>query len=221
MAALPQPWKSLAARIYKLEEAQRRQRNASPFSGTPFRPREDGGINSTNFDGDLNGGDPGTQGWAMDDNQAAFGQLLLRDGIVGNAALTNPVVPAVVHAQSDSFTVPTTNTARATATVPVPTGYTRAIVTAHAHASCFNPNAGADYLYVVAWIQSDTTIGWSMPVTIGPNVSATTSQTATALITGLSGSFTVKVALSCQNTAFTTSLTGNVCNIDATVLFLR
>ena len=214
MAALPEPWKSLSSRIYKIEETLKGLLNRSPFFGTGMHANGAGGIDSDNFEAD-------TAGWRLAETPE-FNDLKLRGGIVGNGALTNPVVPAVAHADAVDFTVPTTaNATRATATIPVPDGYTRAMVTAHAHASCFNPNAGADYLFVVAWIQDDTTRGWGMPVTIGPNESATTSQTATALLTGLSGSFTVKVALSSVNAAFTTSTSGNVCNIDATVLFLR
>jgi len=226
MARQPEPWPSFIRRFKDLEQQVTRILNASPFTGTgmsipaPGVVQVDGELDvngpidvhgAANFDGNT----------TIGGNAAITGTLSLPAGIINNDALTSPVYPFVGHAQGNNFTLSTTNTAKATLTVPVPAGYTSAMVTANAHVSAFNPTADSDYLYAVAWIQSDTTIGWSMPTTIPAGESAHTSQTATALLSGLGSSFTVKVATSTAFQSFASSTSGNVCNIDATVLFLR
>lgn len=145
------------------------------------------------------------------------------DGKISNDALVNPVVPKVAHASADNFIVPTVaNAVRATATITVPDGFTTALVTATAGISAYNDTASADFLYVAAWIQADTDIGWSLPVTVPAGESGVTSQTATALLTSLGASFTVKAACSSVNGSWNTGLTGGTyINVDATVLFLR
>lgn len=226
MAQQPDPWPSFLRDFKALKDQVRRLTNRSPFAGTGMSIPAPG---VTQVDGELDVNGPiAVHGSATFDgnttiggNAAITGTLSLPAGIIDNAALTSPVYPFVGHAQGNDFTLSTTNTAKATLTVPVPSGYTRAMVTANAHVSAFNPTADSDYLYAVAWIQSDTTIGWSMPTTIPAGESAHTSQTATALLSGLGSSFTVKVATSTAYASFTTSTSGNVCNIDATVLFLR
>lgn len=201
MAKLPQPGKPFWPRIYKLEEAVRRLQNASPFSGTGLSIPADG---TTQVEGNL---------WVTGDFTA--------DGKITNGALTNPVVPAVAHAETDNFSlVNGPNVAKATATVPVPAGYTQAMVTATATMSVWNPNASDQVAYVAAWIEDDSTRGASMPVTIRPSTQGTSSHTATALLTSLGSSFTVQAAASSFPANWAAS-TSNFINIDATILFLR
>ena len=216
----------LASRLREDRERLRVQGSAATLARSGMSVTAEGEVTVS---GDLIvGGELAVHGSAAFDgnttiggNAAITGTLSLPAGIINNDALTSPVYPFVGHAQGNNFTLSTTNTAKATLTVPVPAGYTSAMVTANAHVSAFNPTADSDYLYAVAWIQSDTTIGWSMPTTIPAGESAHTSQTATALLSGLGSSFTVKVATSTAFQSFASSTSGNVCNIDATVLFLR
>lgn len=224
MAALPQPWKALSARIYKIEEAVKRLQNASPFAGTPIRPREDGGINSTNFDGDLNAGNPGTKGWAMDDDQAAFGELLLRDGIVGNAALTNPLVPAVAHDDADGFSVagPGWGTIMSV-TVPVPTGFTQALIlNLTVNASAINSTGATGWLYCQPIIPGFPGLGWSIGSPDTPaGATAVSSDTQTRLLTGLSGSFTINGQVTTNSASSWAANPVNVANLYASIVFLR
>ena len=149
------------------------------------------------------------------------GTLSLPAGIIDNDALAAPVSPGVYHAEAVGFTVSTSLAAKATITVNPPAGYTRAMVSAVASASAYNPTASSDYIYVAAWIQTDSTRGYAIPSSCPANDSGATSQAASALLTGLSGSFTIKAAVSSGFSAYTTNTSGNVCNVDATVLFLR
>jgi hypothetical protein len=214
--AIQDPLYSLRARLRAIEEQLRRLRNTSAFSGTGVHPNGNGGLDSDNFVA-------GTSGYSFKaDGNAEFNDLTLRGGIIGNDALSSPVATAVAHADASDFSLaPGANQVLATATVPVPAGYTRAMVAATAGISAFNPTASSDYLYCVATIQSDATRGWALPVTVNASDSGIATQSATANLTGLSGSFTVKVAGSTASGNWNTSVTGNVANIDATVLFLR
>jgi len=201
MAQQPDPWPSFIRRFKALEQLVQRLLNASPFAGTGMSIPSAGVVQ-------------------LDGSLVVLGDFTAQ-GKINNDALTNPVVPAVAHGEGVNFTLSPTPADRATVTVPVPAGYTRAMVTATASLSAYNPTASGDYVYVAAHIQSDTTLGYAMPQGVGPSDSATTSQTATALLTGLSGSFTVKASASTGFVSFSTSTSGNVCNIDATVFFLR
>jgi hypothetical protein len=164
---------------------------------------------------------PGTAGWHMgSDGTAEFKDITLYD--LPNSMLASPVAPAVAHADASDFSLTSgANQTLATATVPVPAGYSRALVSATAGISAFNPTASPDYLFAVAYIQNDTVRGWSLPVTVNSLDSGCANHTATALLTGLSGSFTIRAAGSTQSGTWNTEVSGNVANIDATVLFLR
>ena len=215
MAKIPPARRSLTGEIRKDREQVRRQRNSSPFFGTGMHPNGLGGIDSDNFV-------EGESGYRFsDDGNAEFNDLTLRGGIIGNDALTEPVVPYVAHGEANNFTVSTTLTTKASVTVTVPAGYTRAMVSAVASASAYNPTASSDYIYVSAWIAGDTSIGYAIPSTCPANDSGASTQAASALLTGLTGSFTVEAAVASAYVDYTTSTGGNVCNIDATVLFLR
>lgn len=222
MGKLPPTRRSLTGEIRKDRENVRAQRNGSPFFGTGFHPTGNNGIESDDFDGDLDTGDAGSRGWAFNSIRAAIGELFLRPGSLTNDSLASPVATAVAHADASDFTLsPGASVAKATATVVVPTGYTRAMVTATAAVSAFNPNTAYDYLFCAALIQDDTTRGYELPVTVNPSESGIAMHTATALLTGLSGSFTVKAACSTSSLDWLTSVSGNVANIDASIVFLR
>lgn len=214
MAALPEPWKSLRAELEKVQEQIRALYNRSPFFGTGVHPNGNLGLDSDNFVA-------GTSGFSLNGGtgNAEFNDIVLRD--LPNSMLASPIVPAVGHGDGVNFPVTTTATDRAIVTIPVPAGYTRAMVTATASLSAYNPTLSGDYIYVSAHIAGDVTLGYSMPQGVSPDDSSQTSQTATALLTGLSGSFDVKASVKTAFAAFSTATTGNVCNIDATVLFLR
>lgn len=214
MAALPQPWKVLSDRIYRIEESLKRLQNASPFFGTGVHANGNQGLDSDNFE-------TGVSGFSLNGGtgDAEFNDIILRD--LPNSMLASPVVPAVAHADATNFSlVNGPNVAKATATIIVPDGYTQAMVMATASMTAWNPNATSQEAYVAAWIQDDTSRGWSMPTTIQPSTQGATTHSATALLTGLSGSFTVQAAASSFPANWAAS-TSNYINIDATVLFLR
>lgn len=92
-----------------------------------------GGLISANFDGTLDPAAAGTSGWGLSgtSGDAIFNNLVLRGGIIGDDALTNPVMPAAMSDNANNF--PLSNsviTAPATLAIPVPAGFTTALVIA-------------------------------------------------------------------------------------------
>lgn len=168
MAALPEPWKSLRAAIERLTERIRSLENRSPFFGTGMHTNGTGGIDSDNFVA-------GATGYSFkSDGNAEFNDLTLRGGIIGNDALTNPVVPAVYKLVASNFGLTTSFVEKDGVDITVPAGFTRLAIGLFGRMYSLNPNttgggdgSGTDALYV--------------RVSIGANDS-------TATPTGISGS---------------------------------
>lgn len=112
----------------------------------------DGGLRSANFDGDLATGQAGTEGWGLggpDGRYAIFNDIVLRGGIIGNDALTNPIQAEANRAHAENFGLPTTTYAvLAQFNFTVPAGFTRGLVTAVAIVNAVNSTSGSDYIYV-------------------------------------------------------------------------
>lgn len=184
-----------------------------------------GDIQSGDFDGALPA-TPGTTGWALggSGSNAIFNNLVLRGGIIGNDALTNPVFPRSVHADATPFALTTTLAVKATATVVVPAGYTQALVMAVSQVTARNTTSAQDYLAVGINIAGSPVPGYSASIdsmataSVHPSVSATCA--GTALLTSLGASFTVQAAAG-SGVAAWSSNAFNSANIDAIVLFLR
>lgn len=152
------------------------------------------------------------------------GTLLLPAGIIGNAALNAPVSPASWHADSTTFSLSTTMAVKATATVPVPSGFTRALVMAVSQVTARNTTSSQDFLSVGVAIGGSPVAGWAASVdalataSVHPIVTATTA--GTALLTGLGSSFTVQARAQSGVAAWSADAY-NSANIDAIILFLR
>jgi hypothetical protein len=149
MSALPDPWRALSKEIGKLREQVRRQGNASPFFGTGISPTGNGGMESDDFDGDLDAGNAGTTGWAFNSARVAIGELLLRPGSIGNDSLTNPVLPGALSDESTGFGITTTSATKLLGTIAVPSGFTSAAIfaTARTFALDKSTTSPTDYLY--------------------------------------------------------------------------
>jgi hypothetical protein len=123
MAALPEPWKSLRAKIEALTERIRKLENAASnkFSGTGLSVPEDG---VTQVDGNL----------------VVLGDFTAL-GKISNDALVNPVLPGDVSFGVENFSITAgTYTQIGSATRTVPDGFTRALVNASVWMFARNPN---------------------------------------------------------------------------------
>lgn len=154
---------------------------------------------------------------------AITGTLSLPAGIIGNDALAEPLRVARLHDDAASFAVsPGAGATILSASVPVPVGFSQAIVLNLAAAvTAINSTASTDYLYIYGAVNS-TAVGWQIG---SPDVPAGASGVAYDLssqhLTGLTGgSLTVTGTVSTGFAAWAASAS-NVANLDAAVLFLR
>lgn len=228
MAALPEPWKSLRRALEVLSERVKKLENTSPFSGTGLSVPGSGLVQAdgelvvngpidvhgdANFDGDT----------TIGGNAAITGTLSLPAGIINNDALAEPLRVARLHDDASSFTVPTgVGAAILSASVPVPAGFSQAIVLNLAAAvTAINSTASTDFLYIYGAVNGSA-VGWQIG---SPDVPAGTSGVAYDLssqhLTGLAGGTLTVTATVSTGFATWAPNASNVANLDAAVLFLR
>lgn len=225
VSKLPEPTRLFTERIRKIEENQRRINNSSAFSGTGFHPTADNGIESDNFDGDLNAGDPGTTGWSMDADQAAFGELILRDGIIGNDSLTSPVLPVRLHADAQGFAVTPSWVVVMSVSVAVPAGFTKILIQNLAcGVTALNSTGGVDYLFAGSFVSvGGPFTGWTIgSADVSPSGTGVAYDFRTALLTGLTPGSTITFKGE-VSTSFATwaANSANVANCDIAGLWMR
>jgi hypothetical protein len=128
------------------------------------------------------------------------------------------------HDDANNFAVGTAWTYPLSVVMPIPTGFTRALVEATVGVSANNSTASGDYLFgdisIPAYSGSlpGFTIGSAL---IDPGAGGISWQSTSVQLTDLSGpSFTVNGAVSTGFGSWAAS-TGNVANLDVTVLFTR
>jgi hypothetical protein len=183
----------IEARIRRLEQRQ-------PFANTPIRPQADGSVQSSDFDGDLATDNAGTKGWALSSLKAAFGELILRPGSIGNDSLTDPVKQTVHKASGSNFPLTTTDTERAGVNITVPAGFTQAQVSMFGRMYAINPNTtggadatGTDALYVSVGIAGNYSLATPTGIS-GSNGFATTNGFDSFILTGLAPGSTIRLS---------------------------
>lgn len=206
----------LAKRIAALEKAVAELRTARSGDYTTVTGTLD--VEGTeNVSGDLNVTGDASFGGHM----AVVGTLSLPAGIIDNAALANPVAPVAAHAEASNFALTTTATQRAAVTVAVPSGFTSAAIIGTVRATAKNSTATQDYFDGYCDILTAGAAGGFDATCDGaPGAAVGISHTATAIATGLSGSFVVRAMLR-SGAAPWSADTFNTVNVDALVLFLR
>ena len=213
MAQLPKRSRTFRAIVKDQGEEQKRQRSTTPFAGTGMSPTDDGGMM---VDGTMTiGGELNVTG-----DTVIGGTLSLPKGIIDNDALTSPISPLTAHTDGTNFSLATgPNVAKLTVSVPVPSGYTRALVITSANMNANNTSASADYAYLGLRINGDA-VGWSLAAYAPPLIYCNVSNSASALLTGLGSSFTVQAAASSASANWAADV-NNTINLDAIVMFLR
>lgn len=160
---------------------------------------------------------------------AVPGDLSLRSGIIPNQALASPVYPVAAYKIGSGYGL-TAGTGvggggpiRATCSVPVPDGYSQALITATANDYGYNTGAGADYLnsYLVININT-TTAAWAPSSTAPVNTGVAATVTTTALLSDLTSGSTLTV----DSKPFSTygawpASPSNSTTVSVLVLFLR
>jgi hypothetical protein len=212
---------ALEDEVAKLKTALSRRDALNTVAGGDFTIMNDGTIQSSNFDGDLDVPSVGTQGWAMGGpfGAAAIATLLLRPGSVTNDALTNPVTLGSNGQAAAAFAVPTTSTAIVTRTITVPVGYSQAIVMANGTLSAVESSGTPDYLYFTVLING-TGSAEAFSVA-GANSGTSLSNSSVRTLSGLSGGvITFTGNIHSLGHAWTAQVS-NTCTINAMAVFLR
>ena len=146
------------------------------------------------------------------------GTLDLPAGIIGNDALTSPVVPAPFYAASSNFAVPNAWTSVLEHSLATPAGFSQAIVIATAWARIKNTSGGTAGLGVLAWINASGP--WddqSTPVSQFGNLQAT----YTTLVSGLTEGETVPIRTQVFCSPALSADPDNEATINGVVLWLR
>lgn len=222
----------IETRIARLE-----QRLGTVLRGTglsspgPNQIAVDGEFRAAAFDGDLATKNAGSKGWALNDQVAAFGELILRPGSLGNDLLTSPILPDTADVRVKNFTVPASTYALlGTVAKPVPPGYSRLLVSASGWMFARNPNttggvdgAGTDAIYCFVRVVGSTGDSDSDPY--GQGISGfggftTATSGVSDIKTGLAGSvqFNIYGASSMQALP---AHTQNSATLSATLLWIR
>jgi hypothetical protein len=187
-----------------------------------------GGVQSTDFDGNLDTSDAGTTGWAMNAQRAAFGELILRPGSIGNDSLTNPVSGEVRNVTGTGFALAVSFVELAGADVVVPDGFTTLLAKADADVFAYNPNTaggsngtGGDAIY--SMVQLGSQQGKQKPVSVSGSGGYQTSYSGAGFqFTGLTPGQTLR--LSCFGSSAYQSFAANANNnasVSALLLWLR
>jgi len=151
---------------------------------------------------------------------AITGTLSLPAGIIDNDALANPITYASDTSYNAGAAVTTTETVKATATVTVPAGFTKAQVWAISDAMAYNSTATGDYLYVGATINAY--YAGESYVNCPSGYATSVSLTAVTALTGLTGGDLINCTVS-SRTGFASwaASSENMWRIQAVVIFSR
>lgn len=230
MSSLPEfrgrdQWTILADLLKRIKSLE----NRSPFFGTGMKPDGKGGVVSNDFDGSLDNLDAGTKGWALNSVRAAFGELLLRPGSIGNDSLTSPVDGRVGNISAGNFSLTAGSfTELAGQNITVPAGFTQALVTAGASVFSYNPNttggsngAGGDAIYCYAACGVQTS--HANPVGVSGNGGFATSFSGAGFeFTGLTPGQVLRLSVyGCSAYQNIAAHPDNYANAYASVIWLR
>jgi hypothetical protein len=166
VAKLPETGPSLRRIIEQQKRQANRAQNSSPFT------RSGGGVTAPDtftFSGSL----------------IIEGDLSVPTGKIKNDWLESPIAYGSDKAFSAGGATTTVSTLVATASVVVPAGYTKALVTAYSDANAVNVTGSADYLYVETTI--DAYAGGENYAYVANATADGVSHTATTELTGLVG----------------------------------
>lgn len=204
MSKPPDPWRTMTGEVIETKSLAKGANNRSAWFNSGAKVDGKGAIQSDNFDGDLANLDAGTTGWAMNADRAAFGELILRPGSIGNDSLTNPVAVESVYDSFGGFGLTTSMVNIRTKTVPVPAGFTKAAVSITVRVFAVNMGTtggydglGGDYLYGQANINGYN--GYALPLAVSGNGgSGTNISPFSAVLTGLTPGSSVSLQIAAQ-----------------------
>lgn len=213
---------ALVRRIKDLERAVQELRSANQLAPAGIKA-VDGGIiveGSETVSGTLDvTGDADFTG-----NVRIGGTLELPAGIINNDALASPIFTASGYGDAYGFAVPAGEATIATATIPIPDGYTKATVTGIGAIYLFNSATTQNYGYgrvYVDWPDGLSNWGAKIPFALGPNGGSGNSSPNRLVEHGglTGGNITVRIVGDSDNGV--AAHTANQATINALVVFTR
>jgi hypothetical protein len=205
-------------RVQDLEARLQRIEAANVFGLTGITPKDGG----TDLDGFVNINGPLTVDGDSEINgsMSINGPLNLQPGSIQNDSLADPTYPYAFHADAQNFALGNgDNLPVVSITVPVPAGFTRAVVNATASLSAANSTSATDTLYCGLKVNGSGP-GFSGRVGVAPGVAANPSKTAGVILTSLGSSFVIEGTASTYAAPWPADMKNNA-NLDGTVIFLR
>lgn len=213
---------ALVRRIKDLERAVQELRSANQLAPAGIRA-VDGGIvveGSETVSGTLDV----TGNADFTGNVRIGGTLELPAGIIGNDSLESPIFTAAGYGDAYEFGVPAGEVTVATATIPVPAGYTKATVTGIGAIYLYNSKTTGEYGYgrvYVDWPTGTSNFGAKIPFALGPNGgSGNSSPNRLVEKSGLSGG-NISVRLVADSDGGVPAHVANQATINALVVFTR
>lgn len=203
---------ALIRRIQDLEKAVQQLAAANPFAPMGITPTANGFT--------VTGNETVNGSLTVNGPAKITGTLDLPAGIIGNAALANPITTGSAGVTQQSFTLTTTAQTFAQQNITVPNGYTQALVMNGVSGNGWNNNATAGYLYVASMINGSAG-GYVIAPASGSGLGFV-SCFGIRTLTGLTGGSTISVGVSMYVDAGTWAASvSNSANTNALVLFLR
>lgn len=185
--------------IQDLQREMRELRAANPFAPMGMTPQANGVVFSGSVEID--------------------GNLSVPNGSISNAALQNPIAAAQVSNSQTNFATTASDQDFASSTIPVPTGFSTALVFAVTSAGAINSTTSQDYLYASTSIQGVSArqvFGYA-----GPSGGSTAITTArSTLLTGLSGG-NIAITARIHSGAPWAANASNRAYVEAQAIFLR
>ena len=215
-----QLFRDLVRRVTKLE-----QRSAWANSGmSPTAPGEvtvDGSLVVGSGEAKSGNFAAGATGWHLgSDGNVEVNDITLRGGIIGNEALTNPVIPnSVWKGTTANFGLAVAWTALVSESLTIPAGVTSVQVLGFVRLVAANSTASKDYLYSNLDIGGLSSGGFSTPVAPGDYGTSFCSFART--MTGLTPGDTVTLTALGSTGSAAWASGPNVCQISASVTWYR
>jgi hypothetical protein len=188
MGSKPDPHRRLSSEIRRINGNAQRQSNAPSFFNTGLNVNGPGVLNSDTYV-------PGVSGFSLNGGTGNIevNDIVLRGGIIGNDALSNPVSTGQAFVGTSGFGLTVAGSWLLTRTATVPSGFDTVTVSAFGRCAAINSTANGDGLYTALDVNGS---GGNQFSTFVPAGQASTSSVGFATtLTGLTAGASVVTRL--------------------------
>lgn len=207
----------IAREFAEMRRELRELKAANPFAAMGIKPMPDGlvveGYETVNGPLEVNGESE------FNGSLSINGPLHLQPGSIENDALTSPISVGRASEATTGFAVTVADQTLSTTTIPIPAGYTQALVFVVCNVGALNPTANDDFLYskaVINGVGSREVFGY----VANNNGSVAVTTAKSDLLTELSGGV-ITCAVTVSAGAAWTAKSANRAYVEAQAIFLR